>query len=100
MVIENAARLVCGALFTQSCDGAESSCNPDVVESTLLLLLMLLMLLMLRATRCQIRGRRGKKRRLSVWVCHVWERRQIRFQIQIQIQIQIEGIGLCGFWWT
>lgn len=88
MVIENAARLVCGALFSQGCDGAESSCNSDVVESTLLLLL-------LRATRCQIRGRRGKKRRLSMWVCHVWEGRQIRFQIQIQIQI--EGVGLCGF---
>lgn len=37
------------------------------------------------------------KRRLSMWVCHVWERRQIRFQIQIQIQIQIEGVG-CVVW--
>lgn len=30
-----------------------------------------------------------------MWICHVWEGRQIRFQIQIQIQI--EGVGLCGF---
>lgn len=32
-----------------------------------------------------------------MWVCHVWERRQIRFQIQIQIQI--EGVGRVA-WWT
>lgn len=37
------------------------------------------------------------KRRLSMWVCHVWEGRKIRFQIQIQIQIQIEGVG-CVVW--
>lgn len=31
-----------------------------------------------------------------MWVCHVWERRQIRFQIQIQIQI--EGVGRVAGW--
>lgn len=66
----------------QGCDGAESSCNPDVVESTQL-------------PRARRKPRFGageeRKRRLSKWVCHVWEGRQIRFEIQIQIQI--EGVG-------
>lgn len=30
-----------------------------------------------------------------MWVCHVWEGRQIRFEIQIQIQI--EGVGCVRF---